>query len=164
MTCSLLGIFEKAVRARENWIRIQPNDRNARFSFLMALNKTHDIPRLRDASADAIPIYERYLRLTPDDLYARSQFVGVLCMAGKTERGLAEGKKLEASGELDGYALCNLGCAYLHAGELEHGLEVIEKCAKTGYRNLDVFRLHPDLDSVRDRPEFKKIMNEMEKC
>jgi tetratricopeptide (TPR) repeat protein len=163
MTCALLGKVEKAVHARESWIRIQPDDRNARFSFLMALNKVHDTPRLRQAARDAMSIFERYLRLSPDDLYTRSQYVGVLCMAGETERGLAEGKKLEATGELDGYVLCNIGCAYLHVGDIEHGLETIIKCVKSGYRNMDVFHLHPDLDCIRDRPEFAEIMKEMEK-
>ena len=116
---------------------------------------------MREAAAKAIPVLERYLRLAPDDWYARSQYVGAVCMAGKFERALSEGNMLEANENLDGYTLFNLACAYLHAGSKERGLEALRKSVTKGYSNMDVFRIHPDLNCIRMAPEFESIIKEV---
>jgi adenylate cyclase len=162
MTSALLGNLDETVVAREKRVHLQESDRNAWFSYLLALNRLGDIPRLRDESANAIPVLERYLRLAPDDLYARSQYVGAVCMSGEFERGLSEGAALEANGNLDGYTLFNLACAFLHTGNTERGLEIFRKSVDAGYSNMDVFRIHPDLASIRMRPEFESIIKGLE--
>ena len=161
MTLAILGNLEETVTIREKWLQLQENDHNAWYSYLLSLNRLNDIPRMREAAAKAIPVLERYLRLAPDDWYARSQYVGAVCMAGKFERALSEGNMLEANENLDGYTLFNLACAYLHAGSKERGLEALRKSVTKGYSNMDVFRIHPDLNCIRMAPEFESIIKEV---
>ncbi len=162
MTSAILGNLEETIIVREKMLQLQESNHNARYSYLLALNRLNDIPRLREAASKAIPIFERYLRLAPDDWYARSQYIGAVCMSGKFERALSEGSMLEANGNLDGYTLFNLACAYLHTGSKERGLETLRKSVAAGYSNMDVFRIHPDLNCIRLSPEFESILKEVE--
>lgn len=162
MTTAVIGNLEEMVTARGKWVQLQENNHNAWYSYLLSLNRINDIPRMREEANKAIPVFERYLRLAPDDWYARSQYVGALCMSGKFERALSEGATLEANGNLDGYALFNLACAYLHSGNKARGLETLRKSVDTGYSNMDVFRIHPDLNCIRMEPEFESIIKEVE--
>ncbi len=162
MTCSILGKLEETVTARRKRIQLQENNHNAWYSYLLALNRSNDIPRMRQEAAKARPVFERHLRLAPDDWYAQSQYVGVISMVGEFERALSLGTTLEANGNLDGYTLFNLACAYLHTGSKERGLETLRKSVATGYSNMDVFRIHPDLNCIRMSPEFESILKEVE--
>jgi hypothetical protein len=41
---------------------------------------------------------------------------------------------------------------------MQHGLELLKKAVASGYTNLDIFRIHPDLDRIGDLPEFRAIV------
>jgi adenylate cyclase len=162
MTYALLGDWENAVASRKRHVELLENDRNAHYSYVLGLRNLGDVEGVQKEAKKTLAIYERYLRLTPEDLYARVQYVSVMCMAGEKERGLAEARNLETMPGMDAYMLFNLACIYLYGGDLEHGFEILERSIQKGYRNLDVFRLHPDLKPIRDSEKFQRLINELE--
>ena len=82
-------------------VHLDPNNRGAHFNYLVALNELGDASRLSEAARHALPVYERHLRLSSDDLNARVQYAGVLGMADKHERSLEEARKLDTEDGLD---------------------------------------------------------------
>jgi len=161
-TSQLLGKREEAARARERQVQLQENDRTAYFSYLTALNRLGDIPRLEAASRSALPIFERHLRLAPDDVYGQAQYAAVLCMTGDRAHALEQVQKLEAIEGLDSYTLFTLACVYLHGDKYEQGLSVLHKAIREGFRNIDLFRVQPDIDKIRELPAYETIVKELE--
>jgi TolB-like protein len=162
ITSVLLGDREAAARARERQVELQENDRTAYFSYLTALNRLGDVPRLKTAARAALPIFERHLRLAPDDMYGQAQYAAVLCMAGDRDRALEQVRKLKAIDGLDSYTLFTLACVCLHGGENEQGFSVLQKAVSEGFRNIDLFRIQPDIDRVRKLPAYEALAKELE--
>ncbi len=157
-----LGLREEAADAWKRLVQLMENDRTAHFNYLISLNELDDTVRLAEAASRSLPVYERYLRLTPDNLHAGVQYANILRYAGEHERALSEARKLEMSEGLGGFALYNLACLYLHEGENESGLRALRKSVERGYRNINDFRRDPDLDPLRETMEFEELMKELE--
>ena len=161
-TYQSLGRREEAANARERLVQLRENDRNAHFTYLGTLNELGDTSRLVFAAGKALPIFERYLRLTRDDLHARVQYASILGYVGEHERSLMEARGLEATNGLDGFVLYNLACLYLHEGDLASGIRVLRKSVERGFSDIELFRRDPDLTSLRGTPEFEELMKELE--
>jgi len=157
-----MGRLGESANARERLVQLLENDRNAHFSYLIALNDLGDTSRLAVSAVQALPLWERYLRLTPDDLNARVFYANILGWAGEHERSLSEARTLESTEGLDGFALYNLACIYLHEDDPASGIRTLRKSVERGFRNIELFRHDPDLDPLRGTPEFEELMKELE--
>jgi adenylate cyclase len=162
MSYALLGDWNKAVGLRKRHAELLVNDRNAYYSLILAMSHLGDEAQIQIEAKKTRGLYERYLLLNPEDLYARVQYVSVLCMSGEKERGISEARSLESMTGMDAYMLFNLACIYLHGGEHEHGTDILEKSVEKGYSNLDVFKLHPDLEPIRGTEKFERLMKILE--
>lgn len=161
--CSALGRKEESVDARKKLVQLRENDRSAHFSYLIALNELGDNSRLSEAARNALPIFERYLRLTPEDVNARVQYAGILGWAGDHGQLLLELERIEEMEGLDAAALFNLACVFLHEGKNKNGLSLLRKSVERGFRDIETFRRDPDLDQLRNLPEFEEMVKELEK-
>ncbi len=157
-----LGLWEEAAEARKRYVQLSENDRSGHFGYLISLNELGDPVRLAEAALKSLPLWERYLRLTPDDLNARVLYANILGFAGEHERAVSEAGKLEEMEGLDSAALYNLACIYLHEGDSESGLRSLQKSVERGFRAIETFRRDPDLDPLRGTPEFEELMKELE--
>ncbi len=160
-----LGDIAGAVSARKEYVRLRENDKNAHFSLITSLNELPDTlenrEELRESAERAIPIYERHVRLNPDDYNARVQFANILQFAFRTEESLLEADKLSEV-DLDGAACYNLSCLYLKASDTVRGLSLLRRSVGKGYQNIEDFRHDPDLAPLRGTPEFDAIIKELE--
>jgi TolB-like protein/Flp pilus assembly protein TadD len=161
-----LGRRAEAAQACEEYVRLQENSRIAHFNLLVSLNELGSSPgakeRLTQATERAIPVYERHVRLNPDDYFARVELANVYSMAGRDPEALAEAEKLSAVESLDGNALYNLACLYLHFQDSERGMAMLQRSVEKGFRSIEVFRRDPDLNPLRGREEFEALLRELE--
>lgn len=157
-----LGLPEEAADAGKRYVQLQENSHSAHFHYLISLNELGDSGRLAEAALKSLPLFERYLRLTPDDLHAQVEYANILQILGEHERALSEAQKIEKMEGLDGNAHYNLACLYLHEGDTESGLRSLRKSVERGFRNIETFRRDPDLDSLRGKVEFEELIKELE--
>jgi adenylate cyclase len=157
-----LGKPDEAANAMKKCVELDKNDRNTHFSYIISLKKLGSLPQLIAAARNALPIYERHLRLTPDDYFSRVSYATILSSAGEHERSLAEAKKIETLDGLDGFALYNLACFYLLENDLMSGLRLLRKALERGFSTIEeIYRDH-DLDPLRGTPEFEALVKELE--
>ena len=160
-----LGMKEEVVEAREEYVRLQENDRSALFSLLLSLHESataDDTERLRIAAERAIPIYERHTRLNPDDYHARVSLVLIYSYCGDQTRALATADALSLIETLDGVSLYNLACLYLTCDSPSRGIEHLRRAVAKGFSSIETFRHDPDLSPLRGTPEFEAMMKELE--
>jgi TolB-like protein/Tfp pilus assembly protein PilF len=161
-----LGNIEGAVSARKEQVRLRENDRDAHSNLLTVLNELPDTPENRkdllEAAERALPVFERYIRLNPDDYNARVQFASVLRWASRTEEALQEADKLSLEESLGGVACYNLACLYLKASDTVKGFAMVRRSISKGFQNIEDFRRDPDLAPLRGTPEFEELVKELE--
>ncbi|MEP7236134.1 MAG: hypothetical protein ABI778_12640, partial [Ignavibacteriota bacterium] len=160
--CLALGRIEDAVSAREQELRLVGNTISMHFNLLASLNELGDQKRLYEAAIRAIPIYERYIRLNPDQYNAHIQYAIILSMGGRQVDALAFADKLSAIDSLDGGCHYNLACLYLRSNHPEQGMRSLRRAVQEGYNNREDFRRDPDLDPLRGMVEFEEMVKEME--
>jgi TolB-like protein len=157
-----LGNLFESVRARETFIMFRENETTAHFNLIISLNELGDTTRLREAALRAIPVFERHLRLFPEDYHLAVHFANVLAFAGQEDKALAKGKELLYMDSPDGLSSYNLACLFLHLGDTVHGLEAVCRSIQKGFRNIDVLRRDPDLAPLRGVPKFEALITELE--
>jgi TolB-like protein len=161
-----LGDMAGAVSAMKEYVRLRENEKGAYYNLLISLNElpatTENRAELRESAERTIPIYERYIRLNPDDYNARVQFANILQMASRTSESLEEADKLSLVDSLDGFAFYNLACIYLRTSDTQKGLSLLHRSIGKGFQNIELFRRDPDLAPLRGKPEFEELMKELE--
>ena len=161
-----LGDLAGAVSAVKDYVRLRENDKAGHFTLLAALSElpatSENRAELQESAERAIPIYERYIRLNPDDYHARVQFANILQWADRRAESLLEADKLSAVDSLDGVACYNLACIYLNALDTVKGLSLLRRSVGKGYQNIEDFRRDPDLAPLRGMPEFEELVRELE--
>jgi tetratricopeptide (TPR) repeat protein len=157
-----LGMKEETVKAGEELVRLRENDKTAHFSLLISLHELGDEERLRIAAERAIPIYERYIRLNPDDYHALVSLASIYAMSGNLFSALAAADELSSIETLDGFALYNLACLYLNCNTPDRGMEHLRRAVAKGFRDIEAFRRDPDLNPLRGTPEFEELIKELE--
>jgi TolB-like protein len=158
-----LGRREETVLAREESVRLVGNNTKAHFGLLNALHELSNTDeQLKRAAERAIPVYERHVRLSPDDYNTQVEFANVLQWASRESEALAEAEKLSSMQTLDGSALYNLACLYLKCGEPERGMQTLLRSVEKGFRALEAFRHDPDLGPLRGREDFQEMMKKLE--
>jgi TolB-like protein len=157
-----LGNQAGMVKACQDRVNMQENDRIAHFNLLISLHELGDKERLRIAAERAIPVYERYIRLNPDDFNARVSLANIFSMAERPSESLQAADELTLLESLDGGALYNLACLYLMNNTPERGMELLYRAVAKGFRNIDDFRHDPVLAPVRGTPEFEELLKKLE--
>jgi TolB-like protein len=160
-----LGDMAGRISAWKECVRLYENNRDGYFNLLVALNELPDTSEnrqeLREAAERALPVFERHIRLNPDDYHARVNYAGILYWADQRERAAAEADKLSLL-DLDGFACFILACLYLKISGAAKGFAILRRSVEKGFQDIDLFRHTPYLDSLRGLPEFEELMKELE--
>ncbi len=166
ITYHSLGNMVGAVRVYKALVSLRENYRAFYFNLLTSLNELPDTPEnreeLRLSAEHAIPVYERYVRLNPDDYNARVEFTNVLRHADRMDVSLQEADKLSEVESLDGAAIYNLACLYLSVSDTVRGLSMLRRSIGKGFRSIEILSRDTDLAPLRGMPEFEELMKELE--
>jgi len=98
------------------------------------------------------------VRRDPETVHERSLLGVTLVRLEEAEKGIEQAELAVALAPDDGRIRYNAACAYALAGQSERAIEHLEK----GIENLPSYiadwpRRDPDLDAVREHPEFKRL-------
>jgi tetratricopeptide (TPR) repeat protein len=161
-TYQALGNMVEAARAWKLHADLRDSDPQAHFNYLIMLHEIGDDERLNEEVARARPVFERHIRLTPDDVTARVNYLHVLLFAGYTTEAIVGAQEIEQIESIDGIALYNLCCFYLRVGEGHRAFPLLRSAIERGYSNIQTLRRDPDIDPLRGTPEFETLMKELE--
>jgi adenylate cyclase len=158
----MLNKKREMIEAYKAFVHLRPDDRTAHWGLANAVSELGDTEQLREAGKPAIPLYERYVRLNPDDYHAKALLAAVLRMGGMEERAIQVSDELSEIDTLDALTFVNIACVYLRCNLPDRGMELLKKGISRGYKNIEHLRTDPDLDPLRGMPEFEGIMRGLE--
>lgn len=151
------GQYEQAIKHFERVIDLKP-------SFYVGysdLGQTQlGLGRNDEAMATArraLELMPNYLLQNPDDSRARMFYAVTLCDVGQTEAALREGEAAIEASPGDSVMLYNAACLYSRLGEKRRAVDTLREAVGAGVRNFEWMKHDPDLNSLRDDPEFLEL-------
>jgi adenylate cyclase len=153
--------LDEALLTQREYTQRNPTPLNY-FSLLVILSRLGDKKTLASTAVEALSIFERYLRLNPDDQDTAVKYASVLCFALRREEASAHAYVLSGNISLDAAAQYNLACLFTDLHDNAKALEMLQRCVERGFSNIELFLHDPDLDPLRELPEFKAVLSKME--
>jgi adenylate cyclase len=155
---SELGLFDKTIEAFAQDIRFNENDRFAYSNYIAALEQAGYYDRTEEPAKRAVKVFERHLRLYPDDVATNASFVNILRCAGRHEEALELADRMLDEKKADGILLFDLLSFYTKEKNTAKMLEVIARLVDQKFPGLTEHLRSPEFDILRDMAEFKALM------
>jgi tetratricopeptide (TPR) repeat protein len=156
------GDLESAAKLFGHASRVDPNDYQA--SLLVA--QIYDSQKRPEHAAASrrrgIQAAERRLEVNPKDVRALYMGANALVGLGEIERGLEWAERALELDPEEPMVLYNVGCVFSMAGKTDRALECVEEAVASSPGYVDWLRQDSNLDSVRDHPRFRAIVDSEE--
>jgi serine/threonine protein kinase/Flp pilus assembly protein TadD len=155
------GEFAEAAKLFERACMLRPEDFQAP-TFLGRCYAAIGMKEEGEAmSRKALRLIDERLNLNPDD--ARACQLGAIVAAGLDLRDAARdyARRALTINPDDPLLLYNISCMYALLGDSNEALDCLEKAVDKGYGQKDWVAHDADLDSLREMPRFKRIVEGM---
>ena len=114
--------------------------------------------KLELALEEGLQVYPRYLARHPDDARAHMFFASNLAQTGQREEGKVEAAKALELSPGDPVMMYNAACFYAVMGEKHLAMESLRNSIAAGNENYEWMKRDPDLDSIRNEPEYLELV------
>ena len=151
------GRLEEALELFRRVIEIQPKFYVAHLDLKQTFQGLGRMDEAEAASRHVLGLMPNYLLQNPDDSRARMFYAVALCDAGRKEDAIREGTGAIEASPGDSVMLYNGACLYARLGEPRRAVDTLRQAIEGGVRNYGWMDNDPDLDSIRDDPEFIEL-------
>ncbi|MFN2439387.1 MAG: tetratricopeptide repeat protein [Chitinophagaceae bacterium] len=110
---------------------------------------------LKNALENAFP---KYLSQYPDDPRGHLFYAMESAEAGYLERANAELAKAIELSSGDAFIMYGVACFYAVRSEIKPAIDAFKKVLENGYLNYEWMKRDPDLDNIRNEPDFIELM------
>ncbi len=155
------GQMEKAVPAYEEALGLNPKYKMTYWNLIEALDRLGREDDRRRYSLQALPHFERWFPLHPDDQFARAQFGTLLLYADEKDRALKTIEPLLASSEADGLALYTVAVMYMHLDDPAAAMLALDRAIAAGFSHIELLKSDPNFAPIADSPEFRSLIERM---
>ena len=152
------GEYEQAYEMYQRVIKLKPEFLNAYSDLRMTCQR---LGREDDAEVARNELLERmptYLLQNPDDARQRMLYATVLAEVNRRDDAVRECSLAIESSPGDPVMLYNVVCVYSRLGEPQRAIETLRQAIAAGYENFPWLHNDPDLDTLRDHPEFQALV------
>jgi len=156
----ILGDYDSAIKNFKIAAELKPYSEEPLMHLEMAYRKKGDFEKAKEIGNEYLKIGEQKLQINPNDAITLSRIAGVFASEGNKEKALQAVQKIMEIDPEDGLAIYNSACIYGRLDMKDEALKYLRAAFNIGYKNVrDWVKSDPDFDSIRDEPEFKKIVD-----
>jgi len=156
----ILGDYDSAIKNFKIAAELKPYSEEPLMHLEMAYRKKGDFEKAKEIGNEYLKIGEQKLQINPNDAITLSRIAGVFASEGNKEKALQAVQKIMEIDPEDGLAIYNSACIYGRLDMKDEALKYLRAAFNIGYKNVrDWVKSDPDFDSIRDDPEFKKIVD-----
>ena len=143
------------IRATE----VQPEDCQAPLLLYQTLRSLGRAEEGRQYAVMGLKRAEEALRRFPESSRPAQLGAAAMVSLGKTDQAKEWMERALSIDPEDSHIKYNAACMWAQTGETERALDLLDAwAAHVGRENLDWMKNDPDLDSVRDSPRYKKVV------
>ena len=156
--CLAQGKYKEAIERFQAAAVVRPEDYQVRCFLGMAYTGLGQKAKAAAAYAHAIEVAKQQLSVNPGEV--RALYLGAIAWAriGKTRQALAWAAKALALDSEDSAVLYNVACLYAVLHRKKAALKCLRRVVRSGWRK-EWIKNDPDLDSLRDNPEFQRLVS-----
>ena len=157
--CLAQGDYAKAVGLFEKAAGVRPEDYQAphfKCQALEGLGASEE--ELTTGNRQALELIKRHVEANPEDLRALCLGATAFIRDGQVEQGLEWARRALAVDSEEPLILYNVACVYSLCGKAEETVDLLEKATKAGFGDTAWLDHDSDLDSVREHPRFKALL------
>ena len=152
------GEFEKSAKLFCQAAEVRPEDYQSIVLAELMFDVIGDAQSALDAAQQGMERVNRALELNPRDARALVLGGNMHLKLGDPETAIEWGRQaLEADPNSSG-SLYNVACIYALAGDPDTALDYLEKAVDRGGRNKRIYETDKDLESIKDHPRFKALL------
>ena len=160
------GQYANAIAPYEEAVRLKPDHIASLWNLVISCDNAEEREQCAHWAAVALPHYERYLKLHPDDENNRASRAHLLLWSGRIEEAHAAAMKL--SNLRDGMSLYNTACLFDDLGDYPAALRTFRKAIEVGYRNMRFLKTfltdeRNGVLSLAGTPEYEEVKRMVEK-
>lgn len=139
-------------------IELNPDFYSAYGDLLLCYDRLGDKANATKWLEESIRMYPRYLSHHPDDGRAHMFFAVSLVRAGLIGEAKQKAARAIELSPNDPLMFYNAACFYANVGDKQLAIESLKTALSVGYGFYEWLKRDPDLDSLRDDPEFIELM------
>ena len=114
--------------------------------------------KYQEALRNGLDAYPRYLAQHPDDARAHMFHAIALVQAGNKDQAKVEATRAVELSPSDPLMMYNAACFYARMGETGTALSALRDAIAAGYAAFEWMKRDPDLESIRDHPQYIELM------
>jgi adenylate cyclase len=154
------GAFAEALELFQRVIDIKPGFYVAHADLKQTYAGLGRVAEADAANREILEMMPNYLLQNPDDYRARMMHAITLAEVGETAKAIAEGASALELSPGDSLMFYNGACLYAVLGEKRRAIDALRQAMALGYSSIAWMKHDPDLDSLRDEPEFVELTTE----
>jgi tetratricopeptide (TPR) repeat protein len=155
------GEFAEGAKLFERACGLRPDDFQAVFFLGQCLQGMGKKEASQEMYRKSIRLIDERLELNPDDARACQIGAGAAANIGEGAKALDYAQRALKINPDDPLLLYNMACMYAQLGNPDESLNALEKAVDKGYGQKDWVAHDSDLDSLREMPRFKRIVEGM---
>ncbi len=156
----ITGQYSKAIAPYEESLKRKPESLVTLWNLVVVCYNAKEEEKQNHCSSIAIPLYEKRLKLFPDEEDNRVSHAVLLHFAGRDDEARAAALKLEYL--RDGKALFNTACLQCMLKDYSAGILTFRKAIQAGYRNMRAIKSFLDegddgIGTLKGTPEWEAV-------
>jgi adenylate cyclase len=124
------------------YAHLKETDISGRFNYLVSLANLGHEDKLREEAIKVLPVLDRHIRLTPDDLNAYATRTLVLNWSGEGERSMQEAERLIQENKIGSAEVFNFASIFIQHGNIVRAGELFRLSVERGFREVESFKEH----------------------
>jgi non-specific serine/threonine protein kinase len=149
---------KKSVEMHSACIRLNPDFYQAYSDIVVAYERLGDTENHEKMFARSLEVIKKHLQRNPDDGRAHMIYAITLVQADKVDEAKTEAAKALELNPNDSLMLYNGTCFYGRLGDKRKAIESLKGAIHAGYQNFEWLARDPDLESIRNEPEYIELM------
>jgi adenylate cyclase len=155
------GRMLEAAEAYEGSILMRPDYRMSYWNLCEALDRASERERCTKWAERALPLFQKWSVLHPEDQFAQVQYAFMLMLAAQIEASRNAMRAIIESKNVDGFSLYTIATIYLHLKEDTIAAQMLERAVTAGFSEIELLRNDPHFQRVAHRPEFEAIVERL---
>ncbi len=151
------GNFEKSLELFRRVMELKPGFYVAHLDAKQALVNLGRTDEVQASIRKIMEILPNYLLGNPDDARARMFYAIELVEIGRRDEALLQAEQALELAPSDSLMLYNAACLYARLGDKTKAITTLRGAVAAGVTNFQWWRHDPDLDSLRDDPDFMAL-------
>jgi adenylate cyclase len=149
---------EEAIELYNKVVELNPEFYSTYTDLRMSYTRLGKLEKVKEITNRELKIFPQYLFKHPDDARAHLFFANTLTLAGRFNEAKAEAATAMELNPGDPLMLYNLACFYSLMNEKDLAVESLRNSINAGHVDYEWFKRDPDLDNIKNEPEFIELM------